>query len=105
MCVQLINNTDNADLDDAERLCTAAAVGMLTSLALILILLIHHYLKHSNPTSEDFLQDPVDQWFQWSDVCNWSTCSHEMWVLGFLFVMVAAFVVMVVQCPNNYVVK
>ena len=88
-----------------DDLCTAGAVGMLCSLALILILLIHHYLKHSNPDTPEFLQDPVDQWFQMSDVCNLMTCSHEMWVLGFLFAMVGGIVVMIVECPNNFEVK
>lgn len=89
------------DVESVDDLCTAGAVGMLCSLALILILLIHHYLKHSNPDTPEFLQDPVDQWFQVSDVCNLMTCSHEMWVLGFLFVMVAGIVVMMVECPGT----
>ena len=54
----------------------------------IMLLLIHHKFAHSDPRDRDaFLQDPCDQWFQCGiyprgDVCNFTTCSHEMWIIA-----------------------
>ena len=63
---------------------------VVLALFIVMILLIHHKYTHSNPLDkEHFLQDPCDQWFQCGiypkgDVCNFATCSHEMWIIALL---------------------
>lgn len=60
----------------------------------IFCLLLHHKFKHSDPSRpKDFKQDECEQWFQWrlyprGDVCNFTTCSHEMWILFFILLSV-----------------
>lgn len=71
----------------------ALSIIAVVSLILCFLLLLHHKSKHSNPEDPDnFLQDPYDQWFQVSDVCNFHSCSHEMWILFFLLVVVVCVV-------------
>ena len=65
--------------------CAAAGAIMLVSLGVSLLLLLHHKIKHSRP-GPHYIADPCEQWFQYrlhphGDVCNWRTCSHEMWIL------------------------
>lgn len=47
--------------------------------AFCFILLIHHWWKH-RPEGEDPLFG-IDRWFQKSDICNFKTCRHEMWII------------------------
>jgi hypothetical protein len=83
--------------------CDAAGMLFLASVLAILLLLIHHKLDHGgDPRSDRFIQDPCEQWFQWrlypdGDVCNWSTCSHEMWII---FITLFA-IVMVIFIVSN----
>ena len=70
--------------------CYAFFLVILICLSAIVTLLLHHRAKHGNPDDHaNFLQDPCDQWFQISDVCNFKTCSHEMWILFCLLVLTA----------------
>ena len=68
--------------------CEAAAVVIAGCLGLSLLLLLHHKWKHSRH-GPHYLHDSCEQWFQWrlypeGDVCNFRTCSHEMWILFFV---------------------
>lgn len=68
----------------------ATLAGLCVCVGAILLLLLHHKAAHAAP-GEGHIADPCEQWFQWrvypaGDVCNWTTCSHEMWVIG-LFVL------------------
>ena len=75
------------------ELCVVLSVIAAVSVILAFLLLLHHKFKHSNPEdAENFLQDPRDQWFQVSDVCNFRTCSHEMWILFCMLVLVVCVV-------------
>ena len=70
-------------------LCFALSVVAVTSVVAVFLLLLHHKAKHSDPEDPvNFLQDPYDQWFQMSDVCNVHSCSHEMWILFLMIVVV-----------------
>lgn len=51
------------------------------------ILLLHHAYSH-RPGGPHPLQG-CDQFFQESDVCNFHSCSHEMWILGIGCIVVA----------------
>lgn len=53
----------------------------VTLLVLGFILVIHHYYKH-RPNGHEPLHG-YDRAFQMSDVCNFHSCSHEMWVIAF----------------------
>lgn len=57
------------------------------SLFIAVILIIHHAYKH-RPSGEDPLYG-LDQYFQLSDVGNFKTFNHEMFVI--LFVLIALF--------------
>ena len=71
-------------LDTCSVFVCLIMLGILT----ILFLFIHHKYKHSDPDDEaNFIQDPCEQWFQYKlyphgDVCNFKTCSHEMWIIA-----------------------
>ena len=77
---------------DAVQACVAAWSVVVFIIFVIMLLLIHHKLAHSDPRDrEHFLQDPCDQWFQCGiyprgDVCNFTTCSHEMWIIALALV-------------------
>ena len=67
---------------------------MLVSLGVSLLLLLHHKIKHSRP-GPHYIADPCEQWFQYrlhpeGDVCNWRTCSHEMWIIFLVAVALGA---------------
>jgi hypothetical protein len=53
------------------------------------LLLLHHCWKHAreNPETSHAQQEscPLVCYFQLSDVGNFRTCNHEMWVLAFFF--------------------
>jgi hypothetical protein len=53
------------------------------------LLLLHHCWKHAreNPETSHAQQEscPAVCYFQLSDVGNFRTCNHEMWVLVFFF--------------------
>ena len=71
---------------------------------LIMLLLIHHKLNHSDPTDTDnYIPDPLKQWFQYEmhpvgDVCNFTTCSHEMWIIFLFLLAVGLRVVFSFEC-------
>jgi hypothetical protein len=54
-----------------------------------MLLLLHHCWKHAqeNPETSHAQQESCPEvcYFQLSDVGNFRTCNHEMWVLGFFF--------------------
>lgn len=56
-----------------EVICACATVGLLW----------HHWHKHL-PSSEnsDGIANPHERIFQRSDLCNFRTCNHEMWVVA-----------------------
>lgn len=58
-------------------------VGIL--LAACVVLLLHHRYHHRTGGPQP-LPEGMDQWFQESDVCNFHSCSHEMWILGLMSV-------------------
>lgn len=62
---------------------TIAIVG-LAFIAAAIVLLAHHWYKHG-PDGDNPLEYP-DRLFQESDVCNFHSCSHEMWIMGFILV-------------------
>lgn len=82
--------------------CHVAAWVAVSCVFIILILLIHHKLDHSDRVNNPrhYIEDPCEQWFQYKlyphgDVCNWTTCSHEMWILGLVVVIVVAGLIVV----------
>jgi hypothetical protein len=71
----------------------------------VMLLLIHHKLHHSDPkNTTTFIQDPCEQWFQYKcypdgDVCNFTTCSHEMWIIAFIvIIIVCVLLVILLDC-------
>jgi hypothetical protein len=60
-----------------EDLLLVGFVFVTMSVALVL----HHWYKH-RPGGSDPLEYP-DRCFQESDVCNFHSCNHEMFVLAF----------------------
>ena len=63
---------------------------LLVSLFFVLIiaLLLHHKIKHGNKNDQqNYLPDIYDQWFQCSDVGNFRSCSHEMWIVFLVVVL------------------
>ena len=68
----------------------------------VLLLLIHHKYKHSDAHNLDYIRDPCHQWFQPEDVCNFTTCSHEMWIIGLLLVgVIAIFIITLEDCGGK----
>ena len=71
--------------------CFVAAWVVVACVFVIMLLLIHHKLDHSdriaNPSH--FIEDPCDQWFQWSDVCNWRTWNHETFIICLFVIAVS----------------
>lgn len=51
----------------------------------VIILLAHHIYEHGPYGHGQTLSFP-DRMFQMSDVCNFRTWNHEMWILFLLFV-------------------
>jgi hypothetical protein len=45
-----------------------------------ILLLVHHGYSHRAGTAHAL--PAWEQFFQPSDVCNFHSCSHEMWILG-----------------------
>ena len=54
---------------------------ILALFALCIILLFHHAYIHGPQGTSNRLTGE-DQWFQISDVGNFHSCSHEMWIIG-----------------------
>jgi hypothetical protein len=75
--------------------CPGLDVVACLSAAGALLLLLHHKWKHSNPRDAgNYIDDECEQWFQWrlhpdGDMCNFTTCSHEMWIVTLIIVCVA----------------
>ena len=73
----------------------------------VLLLLIHHKYKHSDPQNLQYIQDPCQQWFHWElypqgDVCNFQSPSHEMAIIGLLLVgTVAIFIITLEDCGGK----
>jgi hypothetical protein len=68
------------------------AVPVLLMAALVLIacaalLSVHHWSKHGADLKG------TDRWFKCSDVGNFHSCSHEMWILLFVTAALALIVV------------
>jgi len=57
---------------------------ILTTFTIAFFLIIHHAYKH-RPGGEDPLYG-LDQYFQLSDVGNFRTFNHEMFVILFIFI-------------------
>ena len=49
------------------------------------ILLLHHAYSHRAGGPHPLAG--CDQFFQTSDICNFHSCSHEMWILGIALVV------------------
>ena len=82
-----------------QGICSAVGITALLSICISLGLLLHHKIKHSQPGAH-YIPDSCEQWFQYKiypdgDVCNFTTCSHEMWIL-FLVVLGLGAVVVVI---------
>lgn len=56
------------------------AIVLSTLFVGCIVLLLHHAYSH-RPGGPHPLEG-CDQFFQESDVCNFHSCSHEMWILG-----------------------
>jgi|OM-RGC.v1.029590896 hypothetical protein len=66
---------------------TGAWAGVaMACVMLATLLLIHHHHDHGQPQTPNFIQDEDERCFQMSDVGNFRTCNHEMWILGFMLV-------------------
>ena len=61
----------------------AAGYIVLLLLAAALVLLLHHRYHHRKGGPDEL--EGMDAWFQVSDVCNFHSCSHEMWIIGLVF--------------------
>ena len=84
-----------------ELVCIVLYAVVAIMLFLAVLLLIHHKWKHSDPTDTNtYLPDNCDQWFQYSDVCNWHSCSHEMWVLFALLVAIVCIIFVSLLCVS-----
>lgn len=62
----------------------------ITIIALVVAcvcLLLHHRYKHRHGGQHPL--NGADQWFQLSDVGNFHSCSHEMWIV---FMSATAFI-------------
>ena len=51
-----------------------------------IILLLHHAYSHRAGGPHPL--EGCDQFFQESDVCNFHSCSHEMWILGIVGIVI-----------------
>ena len=64
-------------------------VPAMTFFALAVLLLVHHGWKHGqeDPETSHAQQESCYQvcYFQMSDVGNFKTCNHEMWIILFVF--------------------
>ena len=67
--------------------CTLLALLAVACFFVCGLLLVHHKVHHSDKRNpEAYIDDECEQWFQWrlhpeGDVCNFQSCSHEMWCL------------------------
>ena len=68
------------------------AVGAIACVCVAIALLFHHNWDHGHPDRANYIEDPNERWFQRSDVCNWKTCNHEMWILLFMTIAGACLV-------------
>jgi hypothetical protein len=61
----------------------------MTFFALAVLLLLHHGWKHGQEDEETSHAQQESCWqvcyFQMSDVGNFRTCNHEMWIILFVF--------------------
>ena len=64
-------------------------VPAMTFFALAVLLLLHHGWKHGqeDPETSHAQQESCPEvcYFQMSDVGNFRTCYHEMWIILFVF--------------------
>ena len=64
-------------------------VPAITFFAVAVLLLLHHGWKHAqeNPATSHAQHESCPEvcYFQMSDVGNFRTCNHEMWILFFVF--------------------
>lgn len=77
--------------------CSVLFICPVACFVVCAILLVHHKCKHSR-RGPAFIENECEQWFQWrlypeGDVCNFTTCSHEMWCILFALVGVVALIV------------
>ena len=92
-----LSNHQEAD----QGICSAVGITALLSICISLGLLLHHKIKHSQPGAH-YIPDSCEQWFQYKiypdgDVCNFTTCSHEMWILFLVVVGLGAVVVLIAE--------
>lgn len=59
------------------------ALGLFAASA---TLLIHHWIEHGQDGQR---LDGTDRCFQLSDVGNFHSCNHEMWIVVFVFTALA----------------
>jgi hypothetical protein len=64
-----------------------------TCFVVALLLLLHHGWKHAHEDPATSLAQrescPEVCYFQPSDVCNFKTCNHEMWIILFFLLGLA----------------
>lgn len=60
-----------------------ALVALVLSSA-AMALMLHHNWDHGHADRPGYIEDPDERCFQRSDVCNFKTCNHEMWILFFM---------------------
>jgi hypothetical protein len=56
-----------------------------------ILLLLHHGYIHGSGTDHELAG--MDQYFQLSDVCNFHSCSHEMWIIAMMAVAIILVIV------------
>ena len=81
-------------MEDFQREFVAGFAGLLVTASLLLLL--HHRYHHRTGGPAPLPAIGFNQWFQLSDVCNFHSCSHEMWIIcmvsvaGILFIYLAS---------------
>jgi hypothetical protein len=75
--------------------CYLFFLVVLICISGIAVLLLHHRAKHGNKDDiENYLQDSCNQWFRVSDIFNFKTCSHEMWIILLLLILIVCVIVL-----------
>ena len=76
-------------LDRHTALCMALVEAATVFFVVAVLLLLHHGWKHAHddPATSVAQQESCPEvcYFQLSDVGNFRTCNHEMWIILFFF--------------------
>ena len=82
--------------------CSVAATVTLVALFTALILTMHHFIKHRNDEPDSCYKFGDYRCYPRGDLCNFRTCSHEMWVVFFLSLSIICVLIAVAEdCGNQ----